>query len=170
MKNSTQGAFSAPYGSEYDTRYTEITQLDAQNTIDADNALDLLEIDVSALDVIDAAENARPESETPEWSPKKQTFQFTADVGVMLSRSIPFKAQSLRIDNLTNQWLFIQPLRIYIPPDWFCAIISTVGLSAVVVDWQAPPGLTQAAPTAATIATFIAHSERLTDVAGIKRL
>lgn len=152
-----------PYGSTQDARYTDITQLHSFPAVDA--------ITDETIDDIDAAiENARPASETPRFAPVKQLFYIQSSVAVDVNTDVPFKAQSIRVDNYTNNWLFIVQLRRWIPPDWFGAVLTATGLSSIGILWQAPPGLVQPAPTAGTIATVIAYEERLPEVAGTKRV
>lgn len=165
-----QGHFPDAYGSRQDTRYTDVTQLNPDFAIAADDELKELEQFVTEEQVNLAEADARPQSEMPRWLPIKQIFQFNAITNILTQQNIPFKAQSLRVDNFTNQWVFVPQLRLFIPPDWFGAILSTTGISAFTIDFQAPPGLTQAAPTAGAIVNCVAHSERLIDVAGVKRL
>lgn len=91
-------------------------------------------------------------------------------VSIPSSTALPFKAASIRVDNLTNQWIFIPSLRIYIPPDFFGTILSANAMSQLTVVFEAPPGLVNPAPTAGTIVNVIAHKEPLIDVPGTRRL
>lgn len=151
-----------PYGSAQDPRYTDITQLHSFPSVDA--------ITDETVDEVDNAyDNARPSTETPRFAPDKQIFFLQTAINVDASVDIPFGAQSLRVDNYTNLWFFIPQLRRWIPPDWYGAVYSVTGLKSVSIIWQAPPGLVQPAPTANTVATVIAHLERLVEVAGTKR-
>lgn len=153
----------APYGSKDDTRASDITQLHLFPEMAQVS-------DATALMVADEYLDVRPLSETPRLTPDKQIFYTQTTVAVDLNTDIPFKAQTLRIDNYTNNWVFVPQLRRFVPPDWYGAVFNATGIASVTLLWQAPPGLVQPAPTAGTIITVIAHQERCPEVAGTKRI
>lgn len=102
--------------------------------------------------------------------PKYDIFNYQSVVSVESVVSLPFKAKSIRIDNLTNQWIFITPLRLFVPPDWYGAIFSANGAQQITITYMPPPGLVNPAPTANTIVNIVASFERVPDVAGVRRL
>lgn len=172
-----QGSFPPAYGSRQDTRYTDVTQLDAETTERIDAEEEALLADVSECDVLDAFAGIRPASQMPGPAPYKQIFTiihlpFTTGVRVDDRQyQIPFGAQSIRVDNYTPGWFFIPELKVFIIPDWYGAIFSTTGMKSVTLLYQAPGGIANVALTNINTSVFItAHSERLIDVAGTKRV
>lgn len=151
----------AAYGSEYDAQYERITQLH-DNTVDTSVVSDEL-IDETIDSVI-------PVGLVSELKPSYDIFQYTAPVSVDSSVALPFKAKSIRIDNLTNQWVFIRSLRLWVPPDWYGAVFSCNGIQQVSITFMPPPGLTDAVVTPNTVVSIVAHFDRVPDVAGIRRL
>lgn len=149
------------YGSRYDTRYTEITQLH-DNTLNTPNE--------SVANVVDTFDEIIPNNVVSIIKPEYDIFQYTAVVSNDSTIALPFKAKSIRVDNLTNQWIFIPSLRLFVPPDWYGAIFTVNGLQQITIIFQAPSGLVNPAPTANTIVSIVAHFERLPDVAGVSRL
>lgn len=165
-----QGSFPPAYGSAQDPRYTDVTQLDYLTTDRLDDEENALLDDVTECDVDDTFNDIRPASEMPQWAPIKQIFQFTTIVNNDGQQAIPFKAQTIRVDNHTNLWVFIPQIRIWIPNNWYGAVFSTTGLSAIQIVFQAPPGFVNPAPTsAAMVVNCVAHSERLPDNPGTKQ-
>lgn len=148
----------APYGSAQDTRVGNVTQLHELPTPAASETE--VEYTGEYLDV-------RPLSETPRFAPDKQRYHMLIPVNVDASIDIPFKAQSLRVDNWSIEYLFIPQLNLWVPPLWHGAVYSTTGLSSVTFIWQSPPGLVQPAGVN-TVATAIAYLERLPGVAGAR--
>lgn len=171
-----QGSFPPAYGSAQDPRYTDVTQLDYLTTERVDDEEDALLDDVTEGDVDAELAGIRPADQMPGPAPYKQIFQFVYQL--LLSGApqdgnfaIPFKAQSLRVDNHTPSWIFISQLRIYVPPDWYGAIYSCTGMSQFTFIYQAPPGIVNTIPiNIFQIVNCVAHSERLIDVAGNKRV
>jgi hypothetical protein len=148
-----------PYGSAQDTRTEDITQLHslpAQIEADSDTAND---IQHEYLEI-------RPKAETPRFTPEKQIVQFSTTVAVDANIDLSFKAQAIRIDNLTSQWIFLLQFRRWLPPFWYGAVFQGTGISSVTIIFQSPPGITQPAAIANGIVIGIAHSERLTEVDG----
>lgn len=148
----------APYGSLQDRRAEDITTLHTLPVVPS--------VTVTERDILDEYLDVRPSSETPRFEPHKQVFTYTVNVTVDSSVDIPFKAQSFRIDNLCNQWLFLTQFRRYIPPYWFGAVFSGTGLSSLSCIWQAPGGMTQPVVKAGEQAIISAHLERLVPIDG----
>jgi hypothetical protein len=120
----------------------------------------------TASNVADEYLEIRPPSETPRFEPKKQIFSFNTTVAIDASIDLPFKAQSIRFDNFTSQWVFIPQLRRWIPPLWYGTVLNVTGLASVYLLFQSPPGIAQPAPVAGGFFLGIAHLEYIPEVDG----
>lgn len=144
-------------GSVDDTRAGEVSQLH-----DNDTSVEIVDIETVNHTISDIFSKKQFYSDTPE----KQIFQYEVIIDQRSEMNFPFPAQSLRIDNYTNQWLFLPSLRLYIPHSYFSVILSTNGMRQLTIIFQAPPGITEDAPLPNTIVVITAHMERLIDNSG----
>src|SRR5258708_657891 len=83
----------------------------------------------------------------------------TLAAGATLSLRLDFQAHSVKVDNPTVQWLYLQDaLDGFVPPGQMGCVVPLPGVQEVRAVWQAPPGVTQAAATAGQRATLRAFS------------